>query len=326
MSAGGGVNAIMDQKAVACGSFAFIEKYAILTKDDTVAVEKFSTQGATPVLVAMDGKVLGVIAILDELKEDSVSAVLELKRLGIKTVMLTGDNKVTAQAVAKTAGVDEVIAGVLPNEKAEKVESAKSDGAVAMIGDGINDAVALASADVGIAIGAGTEVAIDSAQVVLTKSGLSEAVTAVKLSRATLRNIKQNLFWAFIYNIIAMPLAAGAFAVFGVELSPMIGAAAMSLSSVFVVSNALRLNFFEKRKTKKEKLKENKDMEKIYKVEGMMCPHCEARVKQAVEEIDGVVSAKPEHKKKRITVVFEANEKAEAVKTAIENAGYKFIG
>ncbi len=326
VSAGGGVSALLDGKAVACGNASFIEKYAPLIKDDTATVEKFSMMGATPVLVAKDGKILGVIAILDELKEDSVSAVSELKRLGIKTVMLTGDNQVTAQAVAKTVGVGEIVAGVLPSEKAEKVENAKCDGAVAMIGDGINDAVALASADVGIAIGAGTEVAIDSAQVVLTKNGLSEAVTAVKLSRATFRNIKQNLFWAFIYNIIAMPLAAGAFAVFGVELSPMIGAAAMSLSSVFVVSNALRLNFFGKRKSKKGKNKENKDMEKIYKVEGMMCPHCEARVKQALEELTCVKIAKPEHKKKRITVTFVAEKNDEAVLAAIEKAGYKFIG
>lgn len=321
---GGGVSGIVGNEKYYIGNARYIAGELGIALDG-LDLDGFAQQGKTPVIVAKSSGTLGVFALEDELRADSVAAVSELRRMGLSVVMLTGDNAVTAAAVAQRVGVDEVIAGVLPSSKADAVEKAKSNGAVAMVGDGINDAVALTAADIGMAIGAGTDIAVSSASVVLTKSSLNGVVDAIRLSRATVRNIKQNLFWAFVYNIIGIPLAAGVFVSWlGWELSPMIGAAAMSVSSALVVLNALRLNFFGK--ASRNKKMEDKKMEKVYKVEGMMCPHCEARAKQAVEAIDGVVKAEPNHKKKRIAVTFAAEANDAAVKSAIESAGYKFIG
>lgn len=321
---GGGVSGVIDGKAVTGGSVKFVSQTLTVSDEVKSNAETLALQGKTPVLFECDGKLLGLIALRDEVKADAKNAVQRLKDMGVKVVMLTGDNERTAKAIASEVGIDDVISSVLPDEKAKVVEKAKENGFVAMVGDGINDAVALTTADVGIAIGAGTDVAIDSADVVLSSQSLLGVTNAIKLGKKTLRNIKQNLFWAFIYNIICIPIAGGALVPLGISLNPMIGAGAMSLSSLFVVGNALRLNLY-----KAEKINENKEkigMEKVYKVEGMMCPHCEARAKQAVEAIDGVLSATPSHKKKRIKVVFENDEKAELVKSAIEQAGYKFIG
>ena len=251
---------------------------------------------------------------------------------GIRVVMLTGDNEKTARAIGKQAGVDEVIAGVLPDGKEAVIRKLQANGKVAMVGDGINDAPALTKADVGIAIGAGTDIAIDSADIVLVKSRLSDVPAAIRLSRATLRNIRENLFWAFIYNVIGIPLAAGAFVAFGLTLNPMFGAAAMSLSSFCVVTNALRLNLFKiynakqfRAKQKNIVLEKNKVMEKTFNVEGMMCSHCEAHVKKAVEALDGVESAVASHEKKTVVVTLRSDVSDEALKKVIEAEGYKVV-
>lgn len=286
-------------------------------------------------IFSQDGKVIGVIAVADVIRDDSVEAIAEFKKMGLKTVMLTGDNQKTADAIAKQVGVDEVIAGVLPDGKKDAVEKHKKDGMVIMVGDGINDAPALAAADVGMAVGAGTDIAIDSADVVITGSSLMQAAGAVSLSRHTLRNIKENLFWAFIYNIIGIPLAAGVFiSLLGWELNPMFGAAAMSLSSFCVVTNALRLNFFKMKKSAvtADEIKENTEikkeqsiMEKKMKIEGMMCGHCSGRVKAALEAVGGVESAQVSHETGVADVKLTKEVSNEALKSAVEKEGYKVI-
>ncbi|MDE6719013.1 MAG: HAD-IC family P-type ATPase, partial [Treponemataceae bacterium] len=307
--------------------------------------QEFSEQGKTPFLFALEKKLLGIIAVADVIKDDSSKAISELRSMGIFTVMLTGDNERTAATIAKQVGVDKVFAGVLPAQKAEVVNALKKFGDVAMVGDGINDAVALSAADTGIAIGAGTDVAIDAADIVLVKSRLSDVSAAIRLSRATLRNIRENLFWAFIYNVIGIPLAAGAWIwLFSWKLNPMFGAATMSLSSFCVVTNALRLNFANIRKSQKtnfgkkfnlEKLNfekinfnitEENVMKKTLKVEGMMCAHCEGRVKSALEEIAGVASASASHESGTVVVELNGDVSDDALKEKIKAQGYKVLG
>lgn len=304
--------------------------------DDVVAkAEALAGQGKTPMFFAADGELLGIIAVADVIKEDSYKGIQELRNMGIHVVMLTGDNQLTANAIAASAGVDEVIAGVLPDGKAEVIRQLQQRyGKVAMVGDGINDAPALTMADMGIAIGAGTDVAIDAADVVLMNSKLTDVSAAVRLSRQTLRNIKQNLFWAFFYNVICIPLAAGCYHSLGLDLNPMIGAAAMSLSSFCVVMNALRLNLFQIRSTKHDKPRSNLRNkegaitmnEKTIKVEGMMCCHCEASVKKALEEVKHVVSATADHESGTVTLQLEGDVKEAKLKKAVEDAGYKYLG
>ena len=279
------------------------------------------------------GELLGVIAVADAIKEDSAQAVKELQGMGIRVVMLTGDNQRTADAIGRQAGVDEVIAGVLPDGKEQVIRKLKLQGKVAMVGDGINDAPALTRADIGIAIGAGTDVAIDAADVVLMHSRLSDVPAAIRLSRATLKNIHENLFWAFFYNVIGIPLAAGLwYPIFGLKLSPMFGAAAMSLSSFCVVTNALRLNLFnlhdagKDKKIKARKHKEEQPMEKTMKIEGMMCPHCEARVKKTLEALEGVAEAVVSHTAGTAVVTLSAPIDNETLKKAIEDQGYPVLG
>ena len=311
------------------GSLKFISGHTTVPEAMEESARTLADQGKTPLFFAKDNRCIGIIAVADTLRDDSFSAIAELKNMGVRVVMITGDNKRTAEAVGKAAGVSEVIAGVLPDGKAAAITSLKKHGAVAMVGDGINDAPALTSADVGIAIGAGTDVAIDSADIVLMNSRLSDVPAAVRLSRATLSNIHQNLFWAFAYNAIGIPLAAGAFiGLFGWELNPMFGAAAMSLSSFIVVTNALRLNLvkiYDSRRDKKIRSKEIKVMEKVMKIEGMMCPHCEARVKKTLEEIDGVESAVCSHESGTATLTLTADISDDILKNAVEAQGYKVL-
>ena len=283
----------------------------------------------------MDGKLIGIIAVADVIREDSPEAVRQLRNMGIRVVMLTGDNERTAKAIGAQAGVDEVIAGVLPDGKESVIRALKERGKVAMVGDGINDAPALTRADIGIAIGAGTDVAIDAADVVLMKSRLLDVPAAIRLSRATLRNIHENLFWAFIYNIIGIPLAAGVwYPLFGWELNPMFGAAAMSLSSFCVVTNALRLNLFsmyntsrdkkiKHKKMKNQKEKERNTMERTMKIEGMMCGHCEARVKKTLEAIPQVDEAVVSHETGTAVVKLNAEVANDVLKKAVEDQDYK---
>ena len=298
--AGNGLSATINGKEVYAGKYDFIKEKA---KSDT-EIEKTATalaqQGKTPLFFAEDGKILGVIAVADVVKEDSIDAISQLKEMGIEVVMLTGDNQKTAEAIGKTVGVDKVVAQVMPDGKASVVNELKKKGFVMMVGDGINDAPALTTADTGIAIGAGTDVAIDAADVVLMNSKLSDAVSAIKLSKSVLKNIKENLFWAFFYNTVGIPVAAGLLIPFGIKLSPMLGAAAMSLSSFCVVTNALRLNLI---KLKKEK----KTMKKTMKIEGMMCPHCEGRVKTALENLPQVSEAVTSHKDGTAIVTLNAD-------------------
>jgi Cu2+-exporting ATPase len=287
---------------------------------------------------AADEKFLGIIAVADKIKEDSKNAISALRRMGLRVVMLTGDNEVTARSIAGEAGIDEVISGVKPEGKDETVRALQRSGRVAMVGDGINDAPSLKRADIGIAIGAGTDVAIDAADVVLVNSNLSDVAAAVRLGRATLRNIKENLFWAFIYNTIGIPVAAGALIpLFNIELSPMLGALAMSLSSFCVVCNALRLNFFKfnKNNGNSAELNENetktiekevKKMTKTMKIEGMMCPHCEARVKSTLEGLAGVESADVSHKSGTAVVTLDADITDAVLTDAITAQGYKVLG
>ena len=306
------------------GNRAFLEEYKKVPLDLVKAESEITSKGETPLYFLKGEKFLGIIAVSDTIKEDSKAAIEELKKLGIKTVMLTGDNQKTADAVAKTAGVDEVIAGVLPDKKEEVVRKLRKTGKTAMVGDGINDAPALASADVGIAIATGTDIAIDSADVVLIKSTLSDLVFALKLGKKTLKNIHENLFWAFIYNIIGIPIAAGLLiAPFGIALSPMLGAAAMSFSSVCVVTNALRLNFLRPKSTKERK---KKKMQKTIKIEGMMCPHCENHVKTKLETIPGVNEVAVSHKNGTAVVSVEDEVNDEILMAAVETEGYKVLG
>ena len=325
------------------GSFAYISSKIPLSADTEEKVKKLAGEGKTPLLFGLDNQFLGMIAVADVVKEDSMEAVKELTDMGIRVIMLTGDNERTARAVAARAGITEVIAGVLPDGKEQVVRSLKEEGRVAMAGDGINDAPALTRADVGIAIGAGTDVAIDAADVVLMKSSLKDIPAAVRLSRATLRNIHENLFWAFIYNIIGIPLAAGVWIpLFHWQLNPMFGAAAMSLSSFCVVTNALRLNLFkvydsshdgkqkgrgkaaeESIKNKNIKKEEGNGMKKTMKIEGMMCGHCEAAVKKALEAVEGVESALVSHEKGSAEVTLTKEVADDVLKKAVEDKDYK---
>lgn len=332
---GKGLCAKLDGRALRGGNAAYIAETAEIPEEISQKASELAETGKTPMIFTQDGKVIGVIAVADVIRDDSVEAIAEFKKMGLKTVMLTGDNQKTADAIAKQVGVDEVIAGVLPDGKKDAVEKHKKDGMVIMVGDGINDAPALAAADVGMAVGAGTDIAIDSADVVITGSSLMQAAGAVSLSRHTLRNIKENLFWAFIYNIIGIPLAAGVFiSLLGWELNPMFGAAAMSLSSFCVVTNALRLNFFKMKKSAvtADEIKENTEikkeqsiMEKKMKIEGMMCGHCSGRVKAALEAVGGVESAQVSHETGVADVKLTKEVSNEALKSAVEKEGYKVI-
>lgn len=326
---GNGLTAEIDGIKVCGGNMAFVSENATLSPKMKETAELLAEQGKTPLFFARDKKLLGIIAVADAVKEDSPKAIDELKKMGIQVVMLTGDNERTANAVKKLTGVDEVIAGVLPDGKESVIRSLKSKGKVAMVGDGINDAPALTCADIGIAIGAGTDVAIDAADIVLMKSRLTDVPAAIRLSRATLRNIHENLFWAFIYNVIGIPLAAGVWIpLFNWQLNPMFGAAAMSLSSFCVVTNALRLNLFDIRSTAKDrkiKKKKVKSMEKTLKIEGMMCGHCEARVKKSLEGIDGVTQADVSHEKGTAVVKLSKDVPYDVLKKAVEDQDYKVI-
>ncbi len=328
---GNGVTATLDGAALTGGSLTFISASGATDPETEKAAAALSEAGKTPLLFVRDGKLLGLIAVADTVKPDSAEAVRQLKNMGIRTVMLTGDNERTARAIGEQVGVDQVIAGVLPDGKEAVIRKLQRQGKVAMVGDGINDAPALTRADVGIAIGAGTDVAIESADVVLMKSALSDVPAAIRLSRATLRNIHQNLFWAFFYNAIGIPLAAGVFVGLGLTLNPMFGAAAMSLSSFCVVSNALRLNLVKIRdarhdkKIKPRSKKEEKTMEKTLKIQGMMCPHCEMRVKKALEAVPGVAEAVPSHTAGTAVVTLTRDVDPAVLKKAVEDQGYEVI-
>ncbi|MBQ2967365.1 MAG: heavy metal translocating P-type ATPase [Clostridia bacterium] len=323
---GNGLVAEIDGKAVFGGNLKFAEQNATVSSALKQQAEAQSALGKTPLFFGADGSVLGMICVADTIKPDSAEAISALKNMGIRVVMLTGDNRNTATAIGKIAGVDEVISDVLPDGKEQAIRALQQKGAVAMVGDGINDAPALTRADIGIAIGAGTDVAMDAADVVLMKSTLSDVPAAIRLSRGALKTIHQNLFWAFIYNIIGIPLAAGAFiSLLGWELNPMFGAAAMSLSSFCVVTNALRLNLlniYNPKRDKHKTHKEEKKMEKVFNVEGMMCPHCEARVKQVLEALDGVKEAIPSHTENKVTVILEKEVSDDIIKNTITEQGY----
>ena len=343
---GNGLTAVRNGVKLAGGNYAFIRTQTEVSEDLLKQSEALAEQGKTPMFFSENGRLAGIIAVADTMKEDSRQAVSELRNMGIRVVMLTGDNEKTARAIGAQAGVDDVIAGVLPDGKESVIRKLQQYGKVAMVGDGINDAPALTRADMGIAIGAGTDVAIDAADVVLMKSRLSDVAAAVRLSRATLRNIHENLFWAFFYNVIGIPLAAGVWIpIFGWTLNPMFGAAAMSLSSFCVVTNALRLNLFNMHDAKKDKKlknpaiikelvdnnktnhnQENKEigtMKKTMKIEGMMCGHCEATVKKALEGLDGVTSAEVSHEAGTAVVELSADVTDDVLKKTVEDKDYK---
>ena len=338
--AGNGLKAKVNGREAVGGSMKYIGEILGNESQFSDTAQSLAQQGKTPLLFAENGKFLGIIAVADVIKEDSPEAIRQLKAMGIKVVMLTGDNEKTAEAIGAQAGVDKVIAGVLPEGKEAVIRRLKKLGKVAMVGDGINDAPALTRADTGIAIGAGTDIAIDAADIVLVKSRLSDVPAAIRLSRATLRNIKENLFWAFFYNVIGIPLAAGAYVhLFGWELNPMFGAAAMSLSSFFVVTNALRLNLFKLHDTSKDKPAKDSlggihiDLSgevsgerKTVSIKGMMCQHCENRIKSALEAVPGIESASPSHEKDIAVIVVSGEVSEKAVRKAVEDAGYKFKG
>ena len=327
---GNGLTARLEGMSLAGGSLKFIATVAEVSDEIAKDADRLAGEGKTPMLFAADGKVLGIIAVADVIKEEASQAVKELQNMGLRVVMLTGDNEKTARAIGKQAGVDQVIAGVLPDGKEEVIRKLKNKGKVAMVGDGINDAPALTRADIGIAIGAGTDVAIDAADVVLMKSDLLDVPAAIRLSRATLKNIHENLFWAFIYNVIGIPLAAGVWInLFGWELSPMFGAAAMSLSSFCVVSNALRLNLKNIRDARhdhKVRAKKAKNkMEKTMKIEGMMCPHCQARVKKTLEALPQVAEAEVSWQEGTAIVTLRQKVDSEVLKRAVEEQDYQVI-
>jgi len=323
---GNGLTAVCAGRSLAGGNEAFISGHADISEAMKSRGAALAAHGKTPLYFARDGRLLGILAVADTLKEDSPEAIRQLKNMGVRVVMLTGDNQATARAIGQAAGVDEVIAGVLPEGKEQAIRALKKQGKVAMVGDGINDAPALTRADMGIAIGAGTDVAIDAADVVLMNSRLTDVAAAIRLSRATLRNIHENLFWAFIYNIIGIPLAAGCFIpLFGWTLNPMFGAAAMSLSSFCVVSNALRLNFFDvysAKRDRKIRKKERKTMEKTMKIEGMMCMHCSGRVQKALEAVEGVESAQVSHESGTAVVTLSRDVADDVLIKAVTDAGY----
>ena len=347
---GNGLAAKLNGMDIYAGNAAFIQTRLTLPAALAQQAEQLAAEGKTPLFFGGAGRLLGVIAVADTIKEDSPEAIRQLQNMGIRVVMLTGDNQRTADAIGRQAGVDEVIAGVLPDGKEAVIRRLQESGKVAMVGDGINDAPALTRADIGIAIGAGTDVAIDAADVVLMNSKLSDVPAAIRLSRATLRNIHENLFWAFIYNIIGIPLAAGALIPFGLTLNPMFGAAAMSLSSFCVVSNALRLNLFDLHSTrhdhapktaaslpaaltqpavdenKESSIKEDTAMKKTLKVEGMMCGHCEARVKKALEALPEVTEAVVSHEAGTAIVTLNAEVADDVLKNAVEAQDYKVTG
>ena len=347
---GNGLAAKLNGMDIYAGNAAFIQTRLTLPAALAQQAEKLASEGKTPLFFGGAGRLLGVIAVADTIKEDSPEAIRQLQNMGIRVVMLTGDNQRTADAIGRQAGVDEVIAGVLPDGKEAVIRQLQASGKVAMVGDGINDAPALTRADTGIAIGAGTDVAIDAADVVLMNSKLSDVPAAIRLSRATLRNIHENLFWAFIYNIIGIPLAAGVFIPFGLTLNPMFGAAAMSLSSFCVVSNALRLNLFDVHSTKHDRapknaaslpaaltqpavdenkessIKEDTAMKKTLKVEGMMCGHCEARVKKALEALPEVTEAVVSHETGTAIVTLNADVADDVLKKAVEDQDYPVTG
>lgn len=344
---GNGLSALLNGKTVCGGSLSFISAKIKSDKSVIESVEAFADKGCTPLLFARDNELLGIIAVADTVKEESREAVEELRNMGIQVVMLTGDNMRTAKAIGQQAGIDNVIAGVLPEGKEAVIGKLKELGRVAMVGDGINDAPALTSADMGLAIGAGTDVAIDAADVVLMNSRISDVPAAIRLSRASLANIRQNLFWAFFYNVLCIPLAAGCYiGLFGWALNPMIAAAAMSLSSFCVVSNALRLNLFDMHSSNRDKktskslntgaveslveeinsMMEERKMTKTMKIEGMMCPHCEAHTKKALEAIEGVESAVASHEAGNAVVTLTKDVDNEILKAAVEGAGYTVLG
>ena len=344
---GNGLSAVLDGQRIVGGSMTFIKEKSGLSEAMQEICNRLAQEGKTPLLFTLDDKLIGVIAVADTIKKDSREAIRQLKNMGIHVVMLTGDNERTARAIGAEAGVDEVIAGVLPDGKESVIRKLKEQGKTAMVGDGINDAPALTRADMGIAIGAGADVAIDAADVVLMKSSLRDVAAAIRLSRATLRNIHENLFWAFIYNIIGIPLAAGAWVHFGLTLNPMFGAAAMSLSSFCVVSNALRLNFCRLHDASRDKKiksaiikdtimntdsqeesemesgKEGTTMTKTMKIEGMMCGHCEARVKKVLEALAEVDSAEVSHEAGTAVVTLNSDVQDEVLKKTVEDQDYK---
>ena len=321
-AAGNGLSARLDGVELRGGKRAYMTAAVPQAWEERALA--LAQEGKTPLYFSEGGRFLGLIAVADTLKPDTVDAVRELKRLGLHLVLLTGDNRRTAEAIARQAGIDEVVADVLPDGKEAVVRELQKNGRVCMVGDGVNDAPALTRADVGLAIGAGTDVAIDAADVVLMNSRLSDVATAVRLSRATLRNIRENLFWAFFYNCLGIPLAAGAFvSLLGWEMNPMFGAAAMSLSSFCVVTNALRLNFFGDKKSKKHHNKEQKTMKKTMKIEGMMCGHCEAAVKRALEAIPQVESAEVSHVSGTAVVTLREPVADDVLRAAVEAKDYR---
>ena len=331
---GNGLSGKIDGSLICGGSLKYIRQNTEISEETSKTAGRLAEEGKTPLFFSRDGRLMGIIAVADTIKEDSPKAIRELQNMGIRVVMLTGDNERTAKAIGAQAGVDEVIAGVLPDGKESVIRSLKKKGKVAMVGDGINDAPALTRADMGIAIGAGTDIAIDAADIVLMKSRLTDVPAAIRLSRATLRNIHENLFWAFFYNVIGIPLAAGVWIpLLGWQLNPMFGAAAMSLSSFCVVSNALRLNWFKmygaskdrKIKTKKQN-KEETTMTKTIKIEGMMCGHCEAAVKKALEALDQVDAAEVSHEAGTAVVTLSSEASDDVLKKAVEDKDYKVVG
>ena len=340
---GNGISAEQDGQVLYAGSGKFIRNVCSIDSSMEQKEKSLSEEGKTPLFFARAGKLLGMIAVADVIKEDSAQAVKELQNMGIEVVMLTGDNEKTARAIGKQAGVDRVIAGVLPDGKESVIKALQKYGKVAMVGDGINDSPALTRADIGIAIGAGADVAVDSADVVLMNSKLTDVSAAVRLSRKTLKNIYENLFWAFAYNIVLIPMAAGLYP--GIRMNPMFGAAAMSVSSFTVCMNALRLNLFKvhdashDRKKKQQALldeafdsnmtndeTEEKTMTKTLKVEGMMCEHCEARVKKALEAVAGVESAVADHNANTAVVTLSADVADDVLTKAVEDQDYKVLG
>ncbi|RHV70749.1 MULTISPECIES: heavy metal translocating P-type ATPase [Clostridia] len=348
---GNGLSGIVSGARVFGGNLKFISGKTTVSEQMQRQAEELAKQGKTPLFFATEEKLFGIIAVADVIKEDSPQAISQLQNMGIEVVMLTGDNECTAEAIGAQAGVDQVIAGVLPDGKERVIRELQQRGKVAMVGDGINDAPALTRADMGIAIGAGADVALDAADVVLVKSSLSDVPAAIRLSRAVLRNIHENLFWAFIYNVIGIPIAAGVwYHWFGLKLNPMFGAAAMSLSSFCVVTNALRLNFVKVYSTKRDKKKNHKknqnqqdvqivvdtdvmaekqeenDMEKVIEIKGMMCGHCEAHVKKALEALEGVASAETSHEKGTAVVQLSGSVDDAALKKAVEEEGYEVTG
>lgn len=331
ISPGNGLSGTMENESLAGGNLNFIEQKATISEPIRQKASALAQEGKTPLFFSKNNSLIGVIAVADVMKEDSPQAVQELQNMGIHVVMLTGDNERTANAIGKQAGVDEVIAGVLPDGKENVIRSLKKRGKTAMVGDGINDAPALTRADTGIAIGAGTDIAIDAADVVLMKSRLSDVPAAIRLSRATLKNIHENLFWAFFYNVIGIPLAAGVwYPLLGWKLNPMFGAAAMSLSSFCVVTNALRLNWFNMHNTKKDKKiktkkKQEVTMEKTLKIEGMMCGHCEARVQKCLEALPEVDAANVSHETGTAVVTLNADISDSTLQKTVEEQDYKVL-